>query len=237
MILVDANLLLYAANHAAPEHEAASTWLDARLSATARVALPWPSLLAFVRLATNPVVMSRPASMAAAWRQVEEWLAAQPVWIPSPTEHHAEVMAGFCTAPGMNVLAPGELLDSLTFPAPRENSGSRYQRFIPRNEMDIAVVGVAASVVLDASGRRFESACIALGAVAPTPLYAEEASAALVGRPVDDETIRAAAEAARALARPIDDMRGTVDFRKHVTGVLAERVIRGAVERARHPWS
>jgi toxin-antitoxin system PIN domain toxin len=101
VILVDANLLLYAANHAAPEHEAASTWLDARLSATARVALPWPSLLAFVRIATNPIVMSRPASMAAAWRQVEEWLAAEPVWIPNPTDQHADVMDRFCTTPWM----------------------------------------------------------------------------------------------------------------------------------------
>jgi uncharacterized protein len=101
VILVDANLLLYAANHAAPEHEAARTWLDARLSGTARVALPWPSLLAFVRLATNPIVMSRPASMAAAWRQVEEWLAAEPVWIPNSTEQHADVMARFCTSPWM----------------------------------------------------------------------------------------------------------------------------------------
>lgn len=102
MILVDANLLLYAANQAAPEHEAARRWLDARLSGTARVALPWPSLLAFVRIATNPVVMSRPASMAAAWRQVKEWLAAEPVWIPNPTEQHAELMARFCTAPWMS---------------------------------------------------------------------------------------------------------------------------------------
>ena len=107
MILVDANLLLYAANHAAPEHEAASTWLDARLSATARVALPWPSLLAFVRIATNPIVMSRPASMAAAWRQVEEWLAAEPVWIPNPTDQHADVMDRFCTTPWMIIMTIG----------------------------------------------------------------------------------------------------------------------------------
>jgi toxin-antitoxin system PIN domain toxin len=65
------------------------------------VALPWPSLLAFVRLATNPLVMSRAVSMPAAWRQVEEWLSAEPVWIPAPTEQHAEVMRRFCTAPWM----------------------------------------------------------------------------------------------------------------------------------------
>lgn len=101
MILVDANLLLYAANHAAPEHEAARAWLDARLSGPSRVGLPWPSLLAFVRLATNPLVMRRPASMAAAWRQVDEWLGADPAWVPTPTERHRVLLADFCRATWM----------------------------------------------------------------------------------------------------------------------------------------
>ncbi|MGE3887410.1 MAG: TA system VapC family ribonuclease toxin [Vicinamibacterales bacterium] len=101
MILVDANLLLYAANHAAPEHEAARAWLDDRLSGPTRVGLPWPSLLAFVRLATNPLVVRRPASMAAAWGQVDEWLEADVAWVPTPTERHRRVLAGFCQAPWM----------------------------------------------------------------------------------------------------------------------------------------
>jgi toxin-antitoxin system PIN domain toxin len=101
MILVDANLLLYAANHSAPEHGAAREWLDARLSGASRVGLPWPSLLAFVRLATNPLVMSRPASMSAAWAQVEEWLAVDVVWIPEATERHAAVVGGFCRSQWM----------------------------------------------------------------------------------------------------------------------------------------
>jgi uncharacterized protein len=101
VILVDANLLLYAANHTAPEHQAARTWLDARLSETARVGLPWPTLLAFVRLASNPLVMARPATMAAAWTQVEQWLAAEPVWVPQSTERHQELLGRFCQAPWM----------------------------------------------------------------------------------------------------------------------------------------
>ena len=101
MILVDANLLVYAANRAAPEHDAARTWLDARLSGSARVGLPWPSLLAFVRLATNPLVLSRPASLTAAWAQVEEWLGADVAWVPEPTERHRTVLASFCEAPWM----------------------------------------------------------------------------------------------------------------------------------------
>lgn len=101
MILVDANLLLYAANHGAPEHDPARTWLDDHLSGTARVGLPWPSLLAFVRLATNPLVVRTPAGMTAAWAQVQQWLSAPPAWIPLPTDRHRDLMADFCARPGM----------------------------------------------------------------------------------------------------------------------------------------
>jgi len=139
----------------------------------------------------------------------------------------------FCTGPGRNVLQPGELLVELKFPARPAHSGSHYRRLIPRNEMDIAVVGVAADVVLDASGQKFVSARIALGAVAPTPLLAKEAGDALAGRPVDDQSIAAAAAAARKIVSPITDMRGTKEYRIHVTGVLVERVLKAAVARAR----
>ena len=96
MILVDANLLLYAANQAAPEHQRARTWLDAHLSGTARVGLPWPSLLAFARLASNPLVMRQPVPVATAWRQVAQWLAAGPAWVPAPTARHVEILGGLC---------------------------------------------------------------------------------------------------------------------------------------------
>lgn len=139
----------------------------------------------------------------------------------------------FCTGPGKNVLAPGEILVELNFPARPAHSGSHYRRFIPRNEMDIAVVGVAASVVLDNNREKFVSARVALGAVGPTPLFAPEVGRALAGQPVNEQTIEKAASAARSLARPIDDMRGTKEFRLHVTGVLARRVIEEAVQRAR----
>jgi len=139
----------------------------------------------------------------------------------------------FCTGPGRNVLQPGELLVELKFPARPANSGSHYRRLIPRNEMDIAVVGVAADVVLDAGGQKFVSARIALGAVAPTPLFAKEAGDALAGRPVDDQSIATAAAAARKIVSPITDMRGTKEYRVHVTGVLVERVLKAAVARAR----
>jgi toxin-antitoxin system PIN domain toxin len=92
VILVDANLLLYAANHAAPEHPQARAWLDGQFNGTGRVGLPWPSLLAFVRLASNPVVVRRAATPLQAWRQVEAWLAVESAWVPQPGPQHAEIL-------------------------------------------------------------------------------------------------------------------------------------------------
>jgi len=138
----------------------------------------------------------------------------------------------FCTGPGRNVLAPGEMLVSIHLPPPKPRSGARYLRFIPRNEMDIAVVGVGASVVLSEDLARITAARIALGAVAPTPLLAEDAGASLVGKPPSEETIAEAAALAREAARPITDVRGTAAQRRHLVGVLAKRALRGAIQRA-----
>lgn len=93
MILVDANLLVYAHAGNFPQHTRAKAWLDEQINGTAPVGLPWPSLLAFVRLVSNPRVFERPVSVAAAWQQVEEWLRQESVWIPLPTVRHAEVLA------------------------------------------------------------------------------------------------------------------------------------------------
>lgn len=139
----------------------------------------------------------------------------------------------FCTAPGRNVLGNGEFLVSLRIPAPPQNFGAHYLRFIPRNEMDIAVVGVGSSVVLSGDHQTITAARIAIGAVAPTPLLVEEAAAALVGKPVSDEAIEAAAAAARAAARPISDMRGAIEQRRHLTAVLTRRTLHGAIARAK----
>ena len=99
MILVDANLLVYAANQAAPEHERARTWLDAHLSGTARVGLPWPSLLAFVRLVSNPAIMRHPVAPRDAWQQVKEWLASDAAWVPLPGTRHADVLEALLEDP------------------------------------------------------------------------------------------------------------------------------------------
>jgi uncharacterized protein len=93
VILVDTNLLLYAHVATFPEHNAARTWLDDRLSGTAPVGLPWPTLLGFVRLISNPRVFERPEPVARAWHQVEQWLDCPPAWIPHPTDQHRAVLA------------------------------------------------------------------------------------------------------------------------------------------------
>ena len=139
----------------------------------------------------------------------------------------------FCTAPGQNALQQGEMLVSIDFPAPAPNSGANYLRFIPRNEMDIAVAGVGSSVVLDDSGQNFVSGRVALASVAPTPVFSRAAGDSLAGKPVNDETIRAASELAMADAKPINDMRGTIRQRIHLIGVLTRRTLNNAVERAR----
>jgi CO/xanthine dehydrogenase FAD-binding subunit len=137
----------------------------------------------------------------------------------------------FVVSPGRTVLTADELLVEFRIPAPKPHSADCYQRFIPRNEMDIAVVGVGAAVTLN--GDTCTAARISLGAVAPTPLFAKEASASLVGKPLNESTIAAAAALAQQIAVPISDMRGTAEYRKHLVGVLTRRVLTTAAERAR----
>jgi CO/xanthine dehydrogenase FAD-binding subunit len=139
----------------------------------------------------------------------------------------------FCTGPGKTVLGREELLVSVHFPPPIAHCGARYLRFIPRHEMDIAIAGVGASVTLNAEQTRITTARIALGAVGPTPLYAEGAGAALRGKAPSEECFAEAARLAQEAARPISDMRGTATQRRHLVGVLTRRALRGAVERAK----
>lgn len=92
MILVDANLLLYAHNRAAPEHPAARAWFERTVSGPDRVGVPWPSILAFVRLASNPVVFRQPITPATAWQVVKQWLRQENVWTPTPGPTHGEIL-------------------------------------------------------------------------------------------------------------------------------------------------
>jgi CO/xanthine dehydrogenase FAD-binding subunit len=153
--------------------------------------------------------------------------------IAGPDGKRTMPVEDFCSGPGKNALNPGEILVAITLPPARKGSGAHYLRFIPRNEMDIAVVGVGAYVELANRRKDFKNVRIALAAVGPVPIFAREAGALLEGREVSDEAIAQAAQAAQEAASPISDMRGTADFRRHLVGVLTKRALNGAVLRAK----
>ena len=136
-----------------------------------------------------------------------------------------------CTGPGRLSLGDGEFVVAFELPERPPRSADAYLRFIPRTEMDIAVVGAGVNLVLDDDGR-CSAARVALGAVAPTVILVEEAGAALVGTECDEAALEAMAAAARAACRPTDDKRGTAEYRTKVAGVLATRAARIAAERA-----
>jgi len=135
-------------------------------------------------------------------------------------------------APRKLSLAKGEIVASFLLPPKPARTGDAYLRFIPRTEMDIAVVGCGICLTLDAKGT-CTGARVSLGAVAPRPLLVAEAAAALIGTPVDDAALKRLDAAARAACKPIDDKRGTKDYRIKVAGVLARRAAQIALDRAR----
>lgn len=135
------------------------------------------------------------------------------------------------TGPGKTSLEGAEMVSALHVPARGENGGDAYLRFIPRTEMDIAVVGCGINLQLE--DETIVSARVCLGAVAPTAVLVEDAAAAIVGTKLEDGAMGALAAAASAACSPIDDKRGTIKFRTHVAGVLAKRVAKIAYDRAR----
>ncbi len=139
---------------------------------------------------------------------------------------------GIAIGPGKTSLRKGEIVVSFLLPPRPPHSGDAYLRMTPRTEMDIAVVGVGVNVTLDADGV-CTAARVSLGAVAPTVLLVEEAGAALAGTRLDGPALERLAQAAAAACRPIDDKRGTREYRIKVAGVLARRAAALALERAR----
>lgn len=135
------------------------------------------------------------------------------------------------TGPGQTSLASGEIVASIFLPERPPNSGDAYLRFIPRTEMDIAVVGVGISLTLDGGGV-CTAARVGLGAVAPTALLVGPAADALIGTKIDDAALDNLVAATSAACSPIDDKRGTIEFRTDVAGVLARRVASIALKRA-----
>jgi len=168
----------------------------------------------------SPAADSVPAMIAAgAWVTVigpdgERWIAVEDVPV----------------GPGKTSLTKGEVEKSVHLPARGAGGGDAYLRFIPRTEMDIAVVGCGLSLTRE--GDVITAARVSLGAVAPTALLVADAAAALIGSALDDAALDALAAAAEAACNPITDKRGTIRFRTHVAGVLAKRAAKIAYDRA-----
>ncbi len=158
--------------------------------------------------------------------------AAAMVTLVGPNGRREIAAEDVAEAPGRTSLQKGELIESVFLPARPPRSGDAYLRFIPRTEMDIAVVGAGVSLTLDEQGT-CQAARVSLGAVAPRVLLVQEAADALIGTSVDDAALEALASAASAACSPIDDKRGTVEFRVKVAGVLARRAAQKALERAK----
>ncbi|MGI8926828.1 MAG: FAD binding domain-containing protein [Tepidiformaceae bacterium] len=171
----------------------------------------------------SPAADSAPALMALGARLV----------IGSAAGNRELPVGDFFLAPGRSALQPNEILVQLRIPPPAPNAATFFLRFIPRNEMDIAVVSAGAMLRLNPARDRIEAARVALGAVGPTPLMAPGAATALVGQPPTRETFEKAGAAAAEVATPITDMRGSIAQRRHLAAVLTIRALEGALQRAR----
>jgi carbon-monoxide dehydrogenase medium subunit len=169
----------------------------------------------------SPAADSVPAMIAAGAR----------VSITGPEGDRELAVEDIPAGPGKTVLKKGEIITALILPPRGENGGDAYQRFIPRTEMDIAVVGCGINLTVE--GEVITAARMALGAVAPTAVLVPAAADALVGRTLDEAALAALADLAEASCNPIDDKRGTIKFRTHVAGVLARRVAQIAYDRAK----
>jgi carbon-monoxide dehydrogenase medium subunit len=198
----------------------------------------WPGVVEAANLIGSTQVQGR-ASLAGnlcnaspAADSVPALIAAKAtVVIVGPKGRREAPVESICRGPGKTSLARDEIITEFRLPKRPPRSSDAYLRFIPRTEMDIAVVGAGVSVTLDANGV-CRDARVALGAVAPTALLVPEAAKALIGHKLDQSTLDALDAAARRACKPIDDKRGTVDYRIKVAGVLARRAAAIAFERA-----
>ena len=157
--------------------------------------------------------------------------AGAKVNVVGPQRRRTVSIEKIITSPGKTSLTKGEIVESITLPKRAPRSGDAYLRFIPRSEMDIAVVGAGVNLVLD-NNNIVKSARVALGAVAPTPLLVPAAAKAIIGTKLNKAALTKLADACSAACLPIDDKRGTVEFRTEVAGVLARRAARIAYKRA-----
>ncbi|RUX22866.1 xanthine dehydrogenase family protein subunit M [Mesorhizobium sp. M7A.F.Ca.US.011.01.1.1] len=169
----------------------------------------------------SPAADSVPALVAAGAKAV----------IVGPAGRRTIPVQSVPTAPGKTSLAKGEIIEAILLDKREPRSGDAYLRFIPRTEMDIAVVSAGVNLTLDEHGV-VKSARVALGAVAATVLLVEEAAEVLIGSRLDEATLERLAKVCAGACRPIDDKRGTIEFRRKVAGVLAKRAATTAYARA-----
>ena len=152
--------------------------------------------------------------------------------IAGPDGRRGVPIAEFFRGPGLTILGPDELLAELALPIPPAHTGATYERNTPRKQMDIAVIGVAVALTL--AGETIERARVALGAVAPTPVRATNAEAALQGQPANEATFALAAEAAATQdCTPITDIRASAEYRRHLVRVMTSRLLAAAAGNAR----
>ena len=168
----------------------------------------------------SPAADSVPAQIA----------AGATVSVIGPSGERIEKVENIPVGPSKTSLKKGEVISSVHIPARRKNAGDAYLRFIPRTEMDIAVVGCAVSVHLD--NGIITEARVVLGAVAPTVLLVDECAQAIIGTKLGEAAFKKLAQAAEKACNPIDDKRGTIEFRTEVAGVLAVRTAKKAYDRA-----
>lgn len=199
----------------------------------------WPGVMDGVRLIGSVQVRGRATvggnlcNASPAADSVPPMIAARAIaTIVGPNGRREIPIEEVATGPGQTSLGPGEIVVSFHLPKRPPNSGDAYLRFTPRTEMDIAVVGAGVNLTLDDAGICTD-ARISLGAVAARALVVDAAAKALIGTPVDDAAMENLAAAASAACSPIDDKRGTIEFRTEVAGVLAQRTAAIALERAK----
>ena len=168
----------------------------------------------------SPAADSVPAQIA----------AGATVSVIGPSGERIEKVENIPTGPSKTSLKKGELISAVHIPARGKNAGDAYLRFIPRTEMDIAVVGCAVSLRLD--NGIITEARVALGAVAPTVLLVDECAEAIIATKLDEAAFKKLAQAAENACNPIDDKRGTIEFRTDIAGVLAVRTAKKAYDRA-----
>jgi carbon-monoxide dehydrogenase medium subunit len=205
----------------------------------AALAKAWPGVVEAANLIGSTQIQGR-ASLAGnlcnaspAADSVPPLIAARATCVVVGPNGRREVpVEAIATGPGRTSLKRDEFIVEFRLPKRPPRSSDAYLRFIPRTEMDIAVVGVGVSLALDAAGV-VTDARVVLGAVAPTAILVPEAAAALVGRKLDETALAALDAAARRACKPIDDKRGTIDYRTKVAGVLARRTATIAFERAK----